>query len=46
VKKNEELIAEDLQRIFCDDGVEASALFTAADNNGAAVTREKTAVGG
>jgi homoserine kinase len=46
VEKNDELIAEDLQRIFCDHGVEASALFTAADNNGAAVTREKTAVGG
>jgi homoserine kinase len=33
-------IAEDLQKIFAEEGVQAEALFTAADNNGAGVTRE------
>jgi homoserine kinase len=34
-------IAEELQRIFAEDGVQTEALFTTADNNGAGVTREK-----
>ena len=33
-------IAEDLQRIFSEEGVQTEALFTSADNNGAGVTRE------
>ena len=33
-------IAEDLQKIFAEEGVQTEALFTSADNNGAGVTRE------
>ncbi|MGZ4901192.1 MAG: homoserine kinase, partial [Candidatus Angelobacter sp.] len=33
-------VAEELQRIFATEGVQTEATFTAADNNGAAVTRE------
>ena len=33
-------VAEELQRIFADEGVQTEALFTSADNNGAGVTRE------
>jgi homoserine kinase len=44
VEKNENLIAEDLKKIFTAENVQAEALFTSADNHGAAVTREKTVV--
>jgi homoserine kinase len=33
-------VAEELQKIFTEEGVQAEALFTEADNNGAGVTRE------
>jgi homoserine kinase len=33
-------LAEELQKIFAEEGEEAEALFTSADNNGAGVTRE------
>jgi homoserine kinase len=33
-------VAEELQRIFADEGVQTEALFTSADNNGAGITRE------
>jgi len=33
-------VAEELQRIFADEGEQTEALFTSADNNGAGVTRE------
>jgi homoserine kinase len=33
-------VAEELQRIFANEGVQAEAMFTSADNNGAGVTRE------
>jgi homoserine kinase len=33
-------VAEELQSIFADEGVQTEALFTSADNNGAGVTRE------
>jgi homoserine kinase len=33
-------VAEELQRIFADEGEQTEAMFTAADNNGAGVTRE------
>lgn len=32
--------AEELQRIFAEEGVQTEALFTSADNHGAGVTRE------
>jgi homoserine kinase len=34
-------VAEELQRIFTDEGVQTEAMFTSADNNGAGVTRER-----
>ncbi|MGZ4859781.1 MAG: homoserine kinase [Candidatus Angelobacter sp.] len=34
-------VAEELQRIFATEGVQTEATFTAADNNGAGVTRER-----
>jgi len=34
-------VAEDLQRIFANEGVQTEAMFTSADNNGAGVTRER-----
>lgn len=37
---NEMRVAEELQRIFANEGVQTEAIFTSADNNGAAVTRE------
>ena len=33
-------VAEELQRIFANEGVQTEAMFTLADNNGAGVTRE------
>jgi homoserine kinase len=33
-------VAEELQRIFADEGEQTEAMFTSADNNGAGVTRE------
>jgi homoserine kinase len=33
-------VAEELQRIFANEGVQTEAIFTSADNNGAGVTRE------
>jgi homoserine kinase len=33
-------IAEELQKIFAEEGEQTEALFTSADNNGAGVTRE------
>lgn len=33
-------IAEDLQKIFAEEGVQTEVFFTSADNNGAGVTRE------
>ncbi|HEY1938208.1 MAG TPA: homoserine kinase [Candidatus Angelobacter sp.] len=33
-------VAEDLQKIFAQEGIETEALFTSADNNGAGITRE------
>jgi homoserine kinase len=33
-------VAEELQRIFADEGEQTEAIFTSADNNGAGVTRE------
>jgi hypothetical protein len=38
--ENEIGIAEELQNIFAEQGVQTEALFTSADNNGAGVTRE------
>jgi homoserine kinase len=38
-------IAEELQKIFAEEGLESEALFTTADNNGACVTRELAPVG-
>jgi homoserine kinase len=40
VVQDELLVAEDLQNIFADEGLQSEALFTTADNNGASVTRE------
>ncbi|MGZ4844946.1 MAG: homoserine kinase [Candidatus Angelobacter sp.] len=34
-------VAEELQRIFATEGLQTEATFTAADNNGAGVTRER-----
>jgi homoserine kinase len=39
VQKNESRIAHDLQKIFSDEGIQAEALLTSADNQGA-VTEE------
>jgi homoserine kinase len=39
--KDEVRIAEELQQIFSEEGVQTVATFTSADNNGAGVTREK-----
>ena len=33
-------VAEELQRIFADEGEQTEAMFTSADNNGAGITRE------
>jgi hypothetical protein len=33
-------VAEELQRIFTDEGVQTEVTFTLADNNGAGVTQE------
>jgi homoserine kinase len=33
-------VAEELQRIFAEEGVQTEAIFTSADNNGAGVTHE------
>ena len=41
VTRDETRIAEELQEIFADEGVQTEALFTSADNNGAGVTREQ-----
>lgn len=41
VTRDELRIAEELQKIFADEGVQTEALFTSADNNGAGVTREQ-----
>lgn len=38
--KNEARIAHDLQKIFSSQGIQAEALFTSADNEGAIITRE------
>ena len=38
--QDELAIAEELQKIFAEEGLPSEALFTAADNNGAGVTRE------
>lgn len=38
--RDEMQVAEELQRILSEEGVQAEALFTSADNNGAGVTRE------
>jgi homoserine kinase len=38
--KNELQIAEALRKIFSEEGMQSEALFTAADNSGAGVTRE------
>ena len=40
VVQDEVLVAEDLQEIFADEGLQSEAMFTTADNNGASVTRE------
>ena len=40
VEKNEKQIARDLQKIFSAEEIETEALFTTADNHGAAVTKE------
>jgi homoserine kinase len=39
-EQNELQVAEDLQKIFADEGLQSEALFTTADNNGAGITRE------
>jgi homoserine kinase len=33
-------VAEELQRLFAEKGVQTEAMFTTADNNGAGITRE------
>jgi len=38
--QDELAIAEELQKIFAEEGLQSEALFTTADNNGAGVTRE------
>ncbi|HET9363962.1 MAG TPA: homoserine kinase [Candidatus Angelobacter sp.] len=38
--KDETRIAEELQKIFAEEGMQTEVLYTAADNNGAGVTRE------
>ncbi|HKV93813.1 MAG TPA: homoserine kinase [Candidatus Angelobacter sp.] len=38
--KDEIRIAEELQKIFAEEGMQTEVLYTAADNNGAGVTRE------
>lgn len=38
--QDELAIAEELKKIFAEEGLQSEALFTAADNNGAGVTRE------
>ena len=38
--KDENRVAEELQRIFAEEGTPAEALITEADNNGAGITRE------
>ncbi|HET9840332.1 MAG TPA: homoserine kinase [Candidatus Angelobacter sp.] len=40
VVQDERDVAEELQKIFAEEGLESEALFTTADNNGASVTRE------
>jgi homoserine kinase len=40
VIQDEVKVAEYLQKIFADEGLQSEALFTTADNNGAGVTRE------
>ena len=40
VEQDELAVAEELQKIFSEEGLESAALFTTADNNGASVTRE------
>src|ERR1051326_7964755 len=40
VIQEEVKVAEYLQKIFADEGLQSEALFTTADNNGAGVTRE------
>ena len=39
--RDELKVAEELQQIFTEEGVQTEALFTSADNNGAGVTREQ-----
>lgn len=39
--RDEMKVAEELQQIFTEEGVQTGALFTSADNNGAGVTREQ-----
>jgi homoserine kinase len=39
-EKNERSIADELQKIFAEEGMQTEVLFTSADNNGAGVTRE------
>jgi homoserine kinase len=39
--RDEQQVAEELQQIFAEEGVQTEALFTSADNNGAGVTREQ-----
>jgi homoserine kinase len=39
--REEMRVAEELQQIFAEEGVQTEALFTSADNNGAWVTREQ-----
>jgi homoserine kinase len=38
--RDEMRAAEELQRIFTDEGVQTEVTFTLADNNGAGVTQE------
>jgi homoserine kinase len=38
--RDEMQVAEDLQKIFAEEGLETEALFTSADNHGAGITRE------
>jgi homoserine kinase len=38
--RNEIRVAEELQRIFAEEGEQTEALFTSADNHGAGITRE------
>ena len=45
VEKNEAQIARELQQIFSEEGIQTDVLFASADNEGAVVTAQQSAIG-